>query len=125
VLLTKHITCLVVCILLGISPASDCDLPTFRNPLSVPSSKELIIVNNRWPVIILAVKCTANVPGRIKLLIVSMITINGNSIVGVPCGTGCSNMWLVFLIHLNNTTLIHKGIAKVSILSTQYSTPSL
>jgi hypothetical protein len=24
---------------LGISPASDCDLPTFRNPLSVPSSK--------------------------------------------------------------------------------------
>jgi hypothetical protein len=29
----------VVCILLGISPASDCDLPTFRNPLSVPTSK--------------------------------------------------------------------------------------
>jgi hypothetical protein len=28
-----------VCILLGISPASDCDLPTFRNLLSVPSSK--------------------------------------------------------------------------------------
>jgi hypothetical protein len=29
----------IVCILLGISPAADCDLPTFRNPLSVPSSK--------------------------------------------------------------------------------------
>ena len=29
----------LVCILLGISPASDCDLPTFRNPLSVPSSR--------------------------------------------------------------------------------------
>jgi hypothetical protein len=29
----------IVCILLGISPASDCDLPTFRNLLSVPSSK--------------------------------------------------------------------------------------
>ena len=28
-----------VCILLGISPASDCGLPTFRNPLSVPSSR--------------------------------------------------------------------------------------
>ena len=27
----------LVCILLGISPASDCGLPTFRNPLSVPS----------------------------------------------------------------------------------------
>jgi hypothetical protein len=24
----------IVCILLGFSPASDCDLPTFRNPLS-------------------------------------------------------------------------------------------
>ena len=29
----------IVCILLGISPASDCGLPTFRNPLSVPSSR--------------------------------------------------------------------------------------
>jgi hypothetical protein len=29
----------IVCVLLGISLASDCDLPTFRNPLSVPSSK--------------------------------------------------------------------------------------
>ena len=30
----------LVYILLGISPASDCGLPTFRNPLSVPSSYE-------------------------------------------------------------------------------------
>ena len=29
----------VVCILLSISPASYCCLPTFRNPLSVPSSR--------------------------------------------------------------------------------------
>jgi hypothetical protein len=29
----------VVCSLLGISLASDCDLPTLRNPLSVPSLK--------------------------------------------------------------------------------------
>ena len=29
----------LVCILLGISPASDCGLPTFRSPLSVPSSR--------------------------------------------------------------------------------------
>jgi hypothetical protein len=29
----------IVCILLGISPVSDCCLPTFRNPLSVPSSR--------------------------------------------------------------------------------------
>jgi hypothetical protein len=46
---------------------------------------------------------------------VSMITINDISIVGVPCGTGCSNMWLVFLIHTNNINLIHKGRAKVSV----------
>ena len=30
----------LVCILLGISPASDCCMPTFRNTLSVPSSYE-------------------------------------------------------------------------------------
>ena len=29
-----------LCILLGISPAADCGLPTFRNTLSVPSSLE-------------------------------------------------------------------------------------
>ena len=29
----------IVCILLGISPASDYGLPTFRNTLSIPSSK--------------------------------------------------------------------------------------
>jgi hypothetical protein len=49
------------------------------------------------------------------LLIVSMITINGISMVGVPCGTRCSNMWLVFLIHPNNINLIHKGRAKVNV----------
>ena len=57
----------------------------------------------------------ANVPGRIRLLIVSMITINGINIVGVPWGTKCSNMWLVFLIHPNNINLIHKGRAKVNV----------
>ena len=29
----------IVYILLGISPASNCSWPTFRNPVSVPSSK--------------------------------------------------------------------------------------
>ena len=32
----------VVCFLLGDSPASDLYMPTFRNTLSVPSSKEQI-----------------------------------------------------------------------------------
>jgi hypothetical protein len=38
----------IVCVLLGISPASDCDLPTFRNPLSVPSSKAGCRVLSGW-----------------------------------------------------------------------------
>ena len=37
----RRVLNLNVCILLGISPASDCCMPTFRNTLSVPSSKAL------------------------------------------------------------------------------------
>ena len=54
-------------------------------------------VSSKCPAIIFEVKCTASVPGRIRVLIVSMITINGINVVGVPWGTKCSNMWLVFL----------------------------
>lgn len=63
----------------------------------------------------LAVRRTASVPGRIRFLIVSMITINGISMVGVPCGTRCSNMWFVFLIHPNSMNLTHSGRASVSV----------
>jgi len=66
-------------------------------------------VNNKCPAIIFAVRRTANVPGRIRFLIVSIITINGISIVGVPWGAKFSNIWLVFLTHPNNINLIHKG----------------
>jgi hypothetical protein len=66
-------------------------------------------VSNRWPAMMFAVKRTARVPGRIRLLIVSIITMNGTSMVGVPWGTRCSNMWLVFLIHPNSINLIHKA----------------
>jgi len=66
-------------------------------------------VNNKCPAIIFAVGRTANVPGRIRFLIVSIITINDISIVGVPWGTECLNIWLIFLIHPNNINLIHKG----------------
>lgn len=72
-------------------------------------------VSSKCPAIIFAVKRTARVPGRIRLLIVSMITMNGISMVGVPCGTRCSNIWLVFLIHPNNINLIHIGKAKVNV----------
>jgi hypothetical protein len=49
-------------------------------------------VSSRWPAIMFAVRRTASVPGRIRFLIVSIMTMNGISIVGVPCGTKCSNM---------------------------------
>lgn len=41
----------------------------------------------RWPAIILAAKRTANVPGRITLLTVSIRTMKGIRIPGVPKGT--------------------------------------
>jgi hypothetical protein len=72
-------------------------------------------VSSNCSAIMFAVKRTASVPGRMRLLIVSLITINGINTVGVPCGTKCSNMWLVFLIHRNNINLIHKGRAEVSV----------
>ena len=72
-------------------------------------------VSSKCPAIIFAVKRTASVPGWIRLLIISMININGINIVSVSCGTKCSNMWLVFLIHPNNINLIHRGGAKVNV----------
>ena len=51
--------------------------------------------NSKCPAILFAVKLTAGVAGRIRLLIASMTTINGINIVGVPWGTKCSNMWMV------------------------------
>jgi hypothetical protein len=39
----------------------------------------------------------------------------GINIFGVACGTKCSNMWLVFLIHPNNMNLLHSGRARVSV----------
>jgi hypothetical protein len=72
-------------------------------------------MSSRWPAIMFAVNRTAGVPGRIRFLIVSMMTISGINIVGVPCGTRCSNMWFVFLIHPNNINLTHRGSASVSV----------
>jgi hypothetical protein len=72
-------------------------------------------VNSRCPAIMFEVRRTVSVPGRIKFLIVSMITMNGVNIVGVPCGIRCSNMWLVFLIHPNNMNLIHNGRVSVRV----------
>ena len=72
-------------------------------------------VSSKCPAIIFAVSRTARVPGRMTLLIVSMITMNGINMDGVPCGTRCSNMWLVFLIHPNSINLSHIGKASVRV----------
>lgn len=56
-------------------------------------------VNKRWPAIILAVNRTAKVPGRIILLIVSIKTIKGIKIVGVPWGIRWINICCVLFNH--------------------------
>jgi len=63
-------------------------------------------IRTKCPTTMFAVKRAASVPGRIRLLIVSIITMNSISIVGVPWGTECSNIWLVFFIYPNNINLI-------------------
>jgi hypothetical protein len=57
---------------------------------------------NKCPAIILAVSRTASEIGRIILLINSINTINGISIVGVPIGTICINILFVLLIQPYN-----------------------
>lgn len=66
-------------------------------------------VNKRCPAIILAESRIAKVPGRIIFLIVSMQTIKGIKIVGVPCGTKCVNMCWVWKSHPYSIKHIHKG----------------
>lgn len=56
-------------------------------------------VISKCPAIILAERRIANVPGRIMFLIVSIQTINGIKIAGVPIGTKWVNMCWVLLIH--------------------------
>ena len=73
-------------------------------------------VNNRCPAIMFAVRSAACVPCRIKLPIVSMITINDINMVGVPWVAKCSNIWLVFLIHPNSINVIHRGRAKFNVI---------
>lgn len=53
----------------------------------------------------------AKVPGRITFLILSINTIKGIKIFGVPWGTIWANICFVLLIHPNNIKLIHKGRA--------------
>jgi hypothetical protein len=56
--------------------------------------------SSKCPAILFAVKCTASVTGRIRFLIISMITINDINIVGVPWGTKCLDICLVRIFNL-------------------------
>lgn len=51
----------------------------------------------------------ARVPGRITFLIVSINTINGIKIKGVPWGTKWVNMFWVVLIQPNSINVSQKG----------------
>lgn len=55
--------------------------------------------SKRCPAIMFAANRTANVPGRITFLIVSIRTIKGIRTAGVPKGTKCANMCWVWLSH--------------------------
>lgn len=72
-------------------------------------------VNNKWPAIMFAASRTANVPGRMTFLIVSINTINDISAGGVPWGTRWVNIWLVWLIHPNSINLNHIGKATANV----------
>lgn len=65
--------------------------------------------NNKCPAIILADKRTANVNGRIRLLVVSIITIKEARARGVFIGTRCENMWLDLISQPKIINDIHLG----------------
>jgi hypothetical protein len=48
-----------------------------------------------------AVSRTHSVIGRIRFLISSIMTINMDKSIGVPCGSKCDNILFVFVVHLN------------------------
>jgi len=55
-------------------------------------------VRRRWPAIMLAANRTDKVIGRIKFLVISIITINGIRAVGVPLGTRCAKALMVLFV---------------------------
>lgn len=73
-------------------------------------------VKRRWPAIIFAERRIARVPGRMMFLIVSINTIKGIKIKGVPWGTIWANICFVLLIHPNIIKLNHKGKARDSVI---------
>lgn len=74
-------------------------------------------VNKRCPAIIFADRRTANVPGRIVFLIVSIITMKDMRADGVPWGTKWASIELVKFTHPIKIKDSHKGRANVKVVS--------
>jgi len=68
--------------------------------------------NNKCPATMFAANRTANVPGRIIELTVSIITMTGINGAGVPRGTRWAILWLNCLTRLKIILPNHKGRAK-------------
>lgn len=74
-------------------------------------------VRSKWPAIIFAASRTAKVPGRIIFLTVSIKTINGARVFGVPRGTKWANICLVWLNHPYTINETQKGSAKERVIA--------
>lgn len=74
-------------------------------------------VRRRWPAIILAANRTAKVPGRIIFLIVSIKTINGIRIEGVPWGTKWANICWVWLIQPLSIKVTQRGNERARVIA--------
>lgn len=72
-------------------------------------------VMRRCPAIIFAVRRTARVPGRIIFLIVSISTIKGIRIEGVPLGIKWINIFWVLFSHPKNIRENQMGREKVKL----------
>lgn len=73
-------------------------------------------VRSKWPAIIFAVSRTARVMGRIIFLIVSINTMKGIKIGGVPWGTKCVNIFWVCWDHPNIMKANHKGSLRANLM---------
>lgn len=86
-----------------------------RRPVLKATPWEPKRVNKRCPATMLAASRMANVPGRIIFLTVSIITITGIKVPGVPAGTRWANI-LLYWFFIDHTILPSQiGRAKDSV----------
>ena len=79
--------------------------------------KDPIKVSNKCPATIFAANRIDKVPGRITLLIVSIITITGINKEGVPIGTKWVIIWLYWNKIDHTIPPNHKGNANLNVIT--------